>query len=123
MIFNNEITSLILSPYIILYDIIIIPKDHELRQLGELVDFSFVYDMLKEIYTLDNDRPGYQPQVWMEGQKYFGDTILNGMLPNDNLEIFDITKKNHQKKKYKNYVNSSIWWSCGTQSDIIPCPE
>ncbi len=54
--------SLVLSPYIALYDIII-PKDHELRQLAELVDFSFVDDMLKEMYTLDNGRPGYQPQV------------------------------------------------------------
>ena len=54
--------SLILSPYIALYDIII-PKDHELRQLADLVDFSFVDDMLKGMYTLDNGRPGYRPQV------------------------------------------------------------
>ena len=54
--------SLILSPYIALYDIII-PKDHELRQLADLVDFFFVDDMLKGMYTLDNGRPGYRPQV------------------------------------------------------------
>lgn len=54
--------SLVLSPYIALYDIII-PKDHELRQLADLVDFSFVDDMLKDMYTLDNGRPGYRPQV------------------------------------------------------------
>lgn len=54
--------SLILSPYIALYDIII-PKDHELRKLNELVDFSFVDEMLKDTYTLDNGRPGYRPQV------------------------------------------------------------
>ena len=54
--------SLLLSPYIALYDIII-PKDHELRQLTELVDFSFVDDLLKEMYTLDNGRPGYKPQM------------------------------------------------------------
>lgn len=54
--------SFILSPFIGLYDIII-PKDHELRQLAELVDFSFVDELLKEMYTLDNGRPGYQPQV------------------------------------------------------------
>lgn len=53
---------LILSPYIALYDIII-PKEHELRQLADLVDFSFVDDMLKGMYTLDNGRPGYRPQV------------------------------------------------------------
>lgn len=54
--------SLVLSPYIALYDICI-PQNHELRQLAELVDFSFADDMLKEMYTLDNGRPGYQPQV------------------------------------------------------------
>ncbi len=54
--------SLVLSPYLALYDIVI-PKDHELRQLKELVDFSFVDDMLCGTYTLDNGRPGYRPQV------------------------------------------------------------
>jgi len=54
--------SLVLSPYIALYDIVI-PKDHELRQLAELVDFSFVDEMLKGMYTLNNGRPGYMPQV------------------------------------------------------------
>ena len=50
------------SPYVALYDIII-PKGHELRRLSELVDFSFVDDMLRDTYTLDNGRPGYPPQV------------------------------------------------------------
>lgn len=54
--------SFILSPFIALYDITI-PKDHELRKIAELVDFSFVNEMLKDMYTLDNGRPGYQPQV------------------------------------------------------------
>jgi len=54
--------SLILSPYLALYDIVI-PKDHLLRQINELVDFSFVDEMLRETYTLDNGRPGYRPQV------------------------------------------------------------
>ena len=54
--------GMILSPYIDLYDIII-PEDHELRQLNELVDFSFVDDLLKHTYTSGNGRPGYRPQV------------------------------------------------------------
>ena len=54
--------SLILSPYIALYDVII-PEDHELRQLNQLVDFSFVDEMLCDTYTLDNGRPGYRPQI------------------------------------------------------------
>ena len=51
--------SLILSPYLSLYDMII-PKEHELRQLNELVDFSFVDEMLCDTYTLDNGTKNYQ---------------------------------------------------------------
>ncbi|PWI57312.1 hypothetical protein BM613_09455 [Sulfoacidibacillus thermotolerans] len=41
--------SMTLCPYIELYHLII-PKDNMLRQVNELVDFSFVYDELKEHY-------------------------------------------------------------------------
>lgn len=30
--------------------------------------------------------------LWTDGQRYFGDTVPNKMLPNDNLNIFAITK-------------------------------
>jgi transposase len=53
--------SLILSPYIALYDIVV-PKNHLLRELSDLVDFSFVDNMLKDKYTLNNGRPGYAPR-------------------------------------------------------------
>lgn len=52
---------LILSPHIELYDIVV-PKNHLLRELSDLVDFSFVDDMLKDKYTLNNGRPGYAPK-------------------------------------------------------------
>ena len=54
--------KLMLSPYSELYDILI-PKDHMLRQLNEIVDFSFVEEALKDTYTLDNGRPGERPEV------------------------------------------------------------
>ncbi|MDQ0192699.1 hypothetical protein J2T20_001038 [Paenibacillus wynnii] len=38
--------SMQLSPYTELYNLII-PKDNMLRQINELVDFSFVYEELK----------------------------------------------------------------------------
>lgn len=41
--------SIILSPYIELYTLII-PKNNMLRQINELIDFSFVYEELKERY-------------------------------------------------------------------------
>jgi transposase len=52
--------SLKLSPYIELYNLII-PKDNMLRQINELVDFSFVYEELKERYCLDNGRNAIDP--------------------------------------------------------------
>ena len=40
--------SMVLSPYIELYSLII-PKDNMLRQINELVDFSFVYEELNSL--------------------------------------------------------------------------
>ena len=47
--------KLSLSYYSDLYDMIV-PKDHILRKIRELVDFSFIYDELKNKYCLDNGR-------------------------------------------------------------------
>ena len=52
--------TLIVSPYIELYNLVI-PKDNMLRQINELVDFSFVYEELKEHYCLDNGRNAIDP--------------------------------------------------------------
>lgn len=48
------------SPYTALYDILI-PKDHLLRQIQELVDFSFVEKELKDNYCIDNGRYAVSP--------------------------------------------------------------
>ena len=52
--------KLMLSSYMELYDLII-PKDNLLRQIKELVDFSFIYDELIEKYSLDNGRNAISP--------------------------------------------------------------
>lgn len=52
--------TLILSPYLELYHLII-PKDNVLRQINELVDFSFVYEELIERYCIDNGRNAIDP--------------------------------------------------------------
>lgn len=49
-----------LSKYAGLYDAII-PEDHLLRQINALVDFSFVYDELKDKYCHDNGRNAVHP--------------------------------------------------------------
>ncbi|HFL3236848.1 TPA: transposase, partial [Clostridioides difficile] len=52
--------TLILSPYAALYDIVV-PKDNMLRQINELVDFSFIYEELEAKYCLDNGRNAIDP--------------------------------------------------------------
>ena len=49
-----------LSYYSDLYNMIV-PKDHILRKIRELVDFSFIYDELKNKYCLDNGRNAKNP--------------------------------------------------------------
>lgn len=52
--------NMILSPHMDLYHQLI-PGDHLLRQLNELVDFSFVYQELADKYCHDNGRPAEHP--------------------------------------------------------------
>lgn len=52
--------SMILSPYTEIYDLVV-PKDNFLRKLNELVDFSFVYDELKNKYCHTNGRNAINP--------------------------------------------------------------
>lgn len=52
--------SMIFSPFIAIYDVVV-PKDNLLRKINELLDFSFVYDELKDKYCLDNGRKAIDP--------------------------------------------------------------
>ncbi|MDD1505915.1 transposase [Lysinibacillus sp. CNPSo 3705] len=58
MISNQE--TLNLSPDMAIYDIVV-PKDNMLRQINELVDFSFILEELKTKYCLDNGRNAIPP--------------------------------------------------------------
>lgn len=58
MIPNQE--TLNLSPYMAIYDIVV-PKDNMLRQINELVDFTFILEELKTKYCLDNGRNAIPP--------------------------------------------------------------
>jgi hypothetical protein len=53
MIQNQQ--SMIFSPYMAIYDLVV-PKDNLLRKINDLIDFSFVYDELKDKYCHDNGR-------------------------------------------------------------------
>lgn len=39
----------------------LVPQGHFLRKLDALVDFSFIYDEVRELYCADNGRPGTDP--------------------------------------------------------------
>src|SRR5699024_11530485 len=52
--------TMILSPYTENYDLVV-PKDNFLRRLNELIDFSFVYDELNDIYCHTNSRNPIDP--------------------------------------------------------------
>lgn len=52
--------KLVLSPYAALYDIFV-PKDNMLRQINELVDFTFIYKELEAKYCLNNGRNAIDP--------------------------------------------------------------
>jgi hypothetical protein len=56
---SNQI-SLNLSPFMAIYDIVV-PKDNMLRQINDLVDFSFVQEELQNKYCLDNGRNAVPP--------------------------------------------------------------
>lgn len=51
---------MVLSPYSEIYNLII-PKDNMLRQINEIVDFSFIYEELINKYCLDNGREVIDP--------------------------------------------------------------
>jgi hypothetical protein len=49
-----------LSPFMAIYDIVV-PKDNMLRQINDLIDFSFVHEELQSKYCLDNGRNAVPP--------------------------------------------------------------
>jgi transposase/IS5 family transposase len=51
---------MVFSPYMGIYDLVV-PKDNLLRKINDLVDFSFVYDELKDNYCHNNGRNAVDP--------------------------------------------------------------
>ena len=40
-----------------------VPKDHILRKIKEYIDFSFIDDLVKDMYCADNGRPAVDPKI------------------------------------------------------------
>lgn len=53
MIENQQ--SMVFSSYTDIYELVV-PKDNLLRKINDLIDFSFVYEELKDKYCHDNGR-------------------------------------------------------------------
>ena len=41
----------------------LVPKDHILRKIEKAIDFSFIYDLVKDKYSEDTGRPSIDPVV------------------------------------------------------------
>lgn len=53
----------------------LVPKDHLLRKVADLVDFNFVYDLCKDLYSEEEGRPSIDPVILVKLaliQKLFG---------------------------------------------------
>jgi transposase len=61
----------------------LVPEDHFLRKLEEMVDFSFVYDEMRELYCENNGRPGVDPVILV---KYLLIGFLYGILSERRIE-------------------------------------
>lgn len=86
-----------LSPYAALYDIVI-PKDHQLRKIKEIVDFSFVYEELESKYCLDNGRNAISP---IEMFKYL---LLKSLNP---LSDIDLVERSRTDMAYKFFLDKN----------------
>jgi hypothetical protein len=87
--------SMTLSPYIELYNLVI-PKDNMLRQINEMVDFSFVYEELKERYCLDNGRNAIDPI------RMFKYLLLKAIFE---LSDIDIVERSKYDMSFKYFLN------------------
>lgn len=78
-----------------IYDCLI-PKDHFLRKFNDLVDFSFVYDELKDKYCLDNGRNAASPILMF---KYLLLKVIY------NLSDADLVERSRYDMSFKYFLN------------------
>lgn len=80
------------SEHAVLYDMLI-PKDNKYRLIDELIDFSFIYDELKEKYCMDNGRKAADPIMLF---KYL---MIKAI---ENLSDVDVVEHSRYDLSYKN---------------------
>jgi transposase len=93
MIQNQQ--SMIFSPYMAIYDLVV-PKDNLLRIINDLVDFSFVYDELKDKYCHNNGRNAVDPI------RMFKYLLLKSIF---DLSDVDIVERSKYDMSFKYFLN------------------
>lgn len=86
--------TMVLSPYAAIYDMVI-PEDHRLRKINDLVDFSFVYEELSSKYCPDNGRTAIDPI------RMFKYLLLKVM---DTLSDIDVVERSRYDMSYKYFL-------------------
>ncbi|WP_143155588.1 transposase, partial [Ornithinibacillus halophilus] len=89
--------SFTLSSYTDLYDLVV-PEDNLLRQMNELVDFSFILDELKEKYCLDNGRNAVSPI------RMFKYLLLKTIFDISDVDVVERSKYDMSFKYFLNYA-------------------
>ena len=82
------------SPYSNLYDLVV-PEDHLLRKINELIDFSFIYEELKNKYCSDNGRNAVDP---IRMFKYLLLKVI------DRLSDVDVVERSRYDMSYKYFL-------------------
>lgn len=82
------------SEHAILYDILI-PKDNKYRLIDELIDFSFIFDELKDRYCPDNGRTAADPIMLF---KYLMIKVI------ENLSDVDVVEHSRYDLSYKRFL-------------------
>ena len=82
------------SEHAVLYDMLI-PKDNKYRLIDELIDFSFIYDELKDKYCLNNGRNAADPI------KLFKYLMIKAV---ENLSDVDVVEHSRYDLSYKRFL-------------------
>lgn len=93
MIKNQQ--SMIFSPYMAIYDLVV-PKDNLLRKINDLVDFTFVYDELKDKYCHNNGRNAVDPI------RMFKYLLLKSIY---DLSDFDVVERSKYDMSFKYFLH------------------
>ncbi|WP_037291892.1 IS1182 family transposase [Saccharibacillus sacchari] len=83
------------SPYMALYDLVV-PPTHLLRQLHDLIDFSFVREELESRYCLDNGRLAIDPI------RLFKYLLLKALFP---MSDWDLVERSRSDLAYKYFLD------------------